>query len=58
MKRTLVLIIEPARVVAAGVESLLLRSGECEVVATYRSVAEFEASGESKQKIPRERGIF
>ena len=51
MKRTLVLIIEPARVVAAGVESLLLRSGECEVVATYRSVAEFEASGERHAQV-------
>ena len=46
MKRTRVLIIEPASLVAAGVEALVLRSGECEVVATYRSVAEFEATAE------------
>lgn len=46
MKRTKVLIIEPASLVAAGVEALVLRSGECEVVATYRSMAEFEAATE------------
>lgn len=47
MKRTRVIIIEPANVVAAGIEALLRGSGECDVVAKYRTVQEAEANVES-----------
>ena len=47
MKRTRVIIIEPANVVAAGIEALLCGSGECDVVAKYRTVQEAEANVES-----------
>ena len=44
MKRTRVIIIESAGVVAAGVEAMLRASGEYDVVAIYRSVQEAQAS--------------
>lgn len=40
MKPRRVLIVEPSEIVALGVETLLQRSGEVEVVANVRSVAE------------------
>lgn len=46
MKRTRVIIIEPAHIVAAGVEAMLVGSIECNVVAKYRTVQEAEAQTE------------
>ena len=46
MKRTRVIIIEPAHIVAAGVEAMLTSSLECNVVAKYRTVQEVEAQAE------------
>ena len=47
MKRTRVIIIEPANVVAAGVEAMLRASGEYDVVAQYRTVQEAQANVEA-----------
>ena len=51
MKRTRVIIIEPAYVVAAGVEAMLLGSGGCDVVAKYRTVQEAEAHAEQLSNV-------
>ena len=47
MKRTRVIIIEPASVVAAGVEAMLRASGECDVVAKYRTLNDVKACAEA-----------
>ena len=47
MKRTRVVIIEPARVVRAGVEAMLLASGEFSVAAAYNTMQEYEANAEA-----------
>ena len=47
MKRTRVIIIEPANVVAAGGEAMLRASGEYDVVAQYRTVQEAQANVEA-----------
>ena len=46
MKRIRVMIIEPANVVRAGIEALINGSGECDVVATYRTLQEAESEAD------------